>query len=88
MDILPIQGTSVPCECIFSSAKETNTVRRSSMSAHLMEALQFLKFALKKRGSLNFTEGLSNEDQLKRESLTHDEFHIPAYMKSFLDRHT
>ncbi|KAE9392681.1 hypothetical protein BT96DRAFT_770524, partial [Gymnopus androsaceus JB14] len=44
MDILPIQGTSMPCEHIFSSAKETNTVWQSLMSAHLIEALQILKF--------------------------------------------
>ncbi len=27
MDVLPIQGTSIPCECVFSSSKETDTAR-------------------------------------------------------------
>ncbi|KIK61989.1 hypothetical protein GYMLUDRAFT_165481, partial [Collybiopsis luxurians FD-317 M1] len=48
MDILPIQATSVPCECIFSSSKETITVRRLSLSPQSMEALQVLKYGLKK----------------------------------------
>ncbi|KIK53810.1 hypothetical protein GYMLUDRAFT_125765, partial [Collybiopsis luxurians FD-317 M1] len=46
MDVLAIQGTSVPCERIFSSAKETITARRSSISPRLVEALQILKFGL------------------------------------------
>lgn len=48
MDYLPIQVTSVPCECIFSSAKETDTNKWNRMSAMLMEALQLLKISLKK----------------------------------------
>jgi len=48
MDYLPIQATSVPCERVFSSAKETDTNKRNRMSAMLMEALQLLKFSLKK----------------------------------------
>ena len=49
MDYLPIQATSVPCERVFSSAKETDTAKRNRMSPVLMEALQLLKFMLKKQ---------------------------------------
>jgi hypothetical protein len=64
MDYLPIQATSVPCERIFSSAKETDTRKRNRMSPLLMEALQLLKFTLKKE-RLNFTEGwVTSEETL------------------------
>jgi len=56
MDYLPIQATSVPCEHIFSLAKETDTTKQNRMSPMLMEALQLLKFSLKKQ-HLNFMEG-------------------------------
>jgi hypothetical protein len=56
MDYLPIQATSVPCERVFSSAKETDTAKRNRMSPVLMEALQLLKFALKKQ-RLDFIHG-------------------------------
>jgi hypothetical protein len=56
MDYLPIQATSVPCERVFSSAKETDTAKRNRMSPVLMEALQLLKFALKKQ-RLDFING-------------------------------
>lgn len=56
MDYLPIQATSVPCERVFSSAKETDTAKRNRMSPVLMEALQLLKFMLKKE-RLNFVSG-------------------------------
>jgi len=58
MDYLPIQAISVPCKHIFSSAKETDTAKRNKMSPMLMEALQLLKFSLKKQ-HLNFMEGWS-----------------------------
>jgi hypothetical protein len=58
MDYLPIQATSVPCERVFSSSKETDTAKRNSISPVLMEALQILKFSLKKE-RLNFTAGWS-----------------------------
>jgi len=58
MDYLPIQALSVPCEHIFLSAKETDTLKRNRMNPMLMEALQTLKFSLKKdRQSISFTEG-------------------------------
>jgi hypothetical protein len=56
MDYLPIQATSVPCERVFSSAKETDTAKRNQISPVLMEALQLLKFSLKKE-RLNFMAG-------------------------------
>jgi hypothetical protein len=56
MDFLPIQATSVPCERVFSSSAETDTKKRNRMSPLMMEALQMLKFHLKKE-RLNFTRG-------------------------------
>jgi len=56
MDYLLIQASSVPCEHIFSSAKETDTLKRNRIHPVLMEALQTLKFSLKKE-RFNFTSG-------------------------------
>jgi hAT family C-terminal dimerisation region len=56
MDFLPIQVSSVPCERVFSSAAETDTKKRNRISPALMEALQMLKFLLKKK-RLDFTAG-------------------------------
>jgi hypothetical protein len=64
MDYLPIQASSVPCEHIFSSSAETDTKKRNHISPLLMEALQMLKFHLKK-DRLNFVqEWLMTEDQM------------------------
>jgi hypothetical protein len=58
MDYLPIQASSVPCECVFSSAKETDTVKCNRIHPMLMEVLQMLKFSLKKdQQSISFTNG-------------------------------
>jgi hypothetical protein len=66
MDILPIQASSVPCERVFSSGKETMAPRWRRISPDLMEALQVLKYSIRKgSSSLNFTEGMSWEDELK-----------------------
>lgn len=54
MDYLPIQASAVPCERIFSSSAETDTKRRNRINPPLMEALQVLKFHLKKE-RLDFT---------------------------------
>jgi hAT family C-terminal dimerisation region len=64
MDVLPIQGSAVPCERVFSSSAETDAARRNKISPELMEALQVLKFALKKR-RLVFTQGMAKEAELK-----------------------
>ena len=63
MDILPIQGSSVPCERVFSSAKETMTDHRNHISPELMEGLQMLKYSVKQGRSINFTVGSSWEDE-------------------------
>jgi len=62
MDYLPIQATSVPCERVFSSAKDTNTAKRNRISPVLMEALQMLKYLLKKE-RLNFMKGWSTSEE-------------------------
>ena len=66
MDYLPVQATSVPSERVFSSAKETDTNKQNRMSPVLMEALQILKFSLKKE-HLDFTKGwsVSEADMVK-----------------------
>ena len=48
MDYLPIQASSVPSKRVFSSSSETDTVRRNRIQPPLMEAIQILKFGLKK----------------------------------------
>lgn len=56
MDYLPIQATSVPCERVFSSAKDTDTAKRNRVNPALMESLQMLKYSLKKE-RLDFMNG-------------------------------
>src|SRR5216684_8671785 len=56
LDYLPIQASSVPCEQVFLSTKETNTLEHNHIHPVLMEALQTLKFSLKKE-QFNFTGG-------------------------------
>ncbi|KAJ3518939.1 hypothetical protein NMY22_g13434 [Coprinellus aureogranulatus] len=66
MDHLAIQGSAVPCERVFSSAKETMTARRNRISPELMEALQMLKYLINHSGrALNFTQGTSLEDEME-----------------------
>ncbi|KIM50323.1 hypothetical protein SCLCIDRAFT_37571, partial [Scleroderma citrinum Foug A] len=48
MDYLPVQGSAVPCEQIFSSSGETDMKKRNHIQPVLMEALQMLKFFYKK----------------------------------------
>jgi hypothetical protein len=48
MDYLPIQASAVPCGRIFLSSAETDTKKGKRIRPELMEALQILKFALKK----------------------------------------
>lgn len=48
LDILPIQASSVPCERLFSAAKEIATDKRSRLGPERFEQLQMLKHAWKK----------------------------------------
>ena len=76
MDYLPNQATSVPCERMFSSAKEMDTTKRNWISPVLMEALQLLKFSLKKE-RLNFMKGWStSEAAMSGELSTSTEDHL------------
>ena len=64
MDIIPIPGSAVPCERVFSSAKETVSPRRNCIKPNLMEALQLLKFLAKhNHGPLNFPTGESWDEE-------------------------
>ncbi|KIM61362.1 hypothetical protein SCLCIDRAFT_122301 [Scleroderma citrinum Foug A] len=54
MDYLPIQASTVPCERVFSSSAETDSKKQNRISPALMEALQMVKFWLKK-DRLDFT---------------------------------
>ncbi|KAG6845513.1 hypothetical protein H0H93_016068 [Arthromyces matolae] len=65
MDILPIQGSAVPCERVFLSGKETTTARRNRMGSNLMEELQMLKFAFRKGSELDFTAGTGRDDEIR-----------------------
>ena len=71
MDILPIQGSSVPCEQVFSSAKETMALRRNHINTKMMEALQLLKYSLWYGCELNFTESLDWDDELAETESAH-----------------
>jgi hAT family C-terminal dimerisation region len=64
MDILPIQASSVPCERVFSSSKETTTPRRNKLEPNLVEALQLLKYDRKHGSTLDFTTGLDRDEEL------------------------
>jgi hypothetical protein len=65
MDYLPVQASAVPCERVFSSSAETDTKKRNRIKPELMEALQILKYALKKE-RLDFTRDvlISEKDLL------------------------
>lgn len=65
MDIIPVQASSVPCERVFSSSKETITARRNSLSPRVVEALQLLKYGTKKGRGISFVEGLDQCEELK-----------------------
>ncbi|KAK1234003.1 hypothetical protein PQX77_002814 [Marasmius sp. AFHP31] len=66
MDILPVQGSSVPCKPLFSSAKLTKTNLRNRMSPHIMEQCLILKHGYKTEGPLDFTRHF-NQDNMEAE---------------------
>jgi hypothetical protein len=62
MDYLPIQATSVSCERVFSSSAETDTKQRNRIHPFLMEALQMVKFHLKKE-RFSFTSSWETDEK-------------------------
>ncbi|KAI0719418.1 hypothetical protein C8T65DRAFT_736744 [Cerioporus squamosus] len=56
------QASSVPCEQVFSSSKETITQRRTKMSPDLLSELQLLKFSYK-QNRLSFTSSLVADEK-------------------------
>ena len=86
MDLIPVQGTSVPCERVFSASKETARARRNRLGPKIMEALQVLKFQAKHE--LDFTVGLKEKDEV--EELEEVEGAVPVedmedYFKEFIE---
>jgi hAT family C-terminal dimerisation region len=71
LDVLPVQASSVACERVFSSSKETITMHRSRLSTELMEVLQFLKYTYQ-QDRLNLMEGLmmSEKELLDAQTLS------------------
>lgn len=85
MDIMPIQGSAVPCERVFSSSKETMTPRRNQIKPPLMEGLQLIKFSLKQPRSMDFTAGTDKASQLRDlESRLSTEIRLPSDMNVFI----
>lgn len=85
MDIIPIQGSAVPCERVFSSAKETMQARRNKLGADTMEALQMLKFSVKKGQLLNFSQGLSKAEEMEvLEGLETEKDKVPEDLGAFI----
>jgi hypothetical protein len=62
MDVLSTQSSSMRSERIFSSRKETSTLRRSDLSPITFKALQVLKF-IYKQDRLKFTEDLVADER-------------------------
>ena len=75
MDYLPVQVTSVPCERVFSSSAETDTKRRNRLSSLTMEALQMMKFYIKKR-RLTFTAGWETTEKDMIDDIPDDDLTI------------
>ena len=88
LDILPVQASAVPCERVFSSSKEMCVLRRSLLSAGMLEILQVLKH-LYKEEHVDFTSHwIANEDDYSIEKATEsaiDELISSAKSEELLD---
>jgi hAT family C-terminal dimerisation region len=85
LDVLAIQASAVPCERVFSSAKATMALRHNRIKPELMEALQLLKFSVRNGRGLNFTQGLSAEEEMHElEALMEDISRIPRDINAFI----
>ncbi|TFY58944.1 hypothetical protein EVJ58_g6089 [Rhodofomes roseus] len=72
MDYLPIQATLVPCKRLFSSSADTDTPKCNHIGAQLMEALQVLKYLIK-RNRLSFMRHLQSLSNLVNNLLAEKE---------------
>jgi len=94
LDYLPIQGSAVPCERVFSSSGETDTDTHNRTAADLMEALQMLKFSVKKGRPLNFTAGTSRDNEIaylesemtEKDVVPEDVMGFTSFIQSLLDK--
>ena len=90
IDYLPIQASAVPCERVFSSSAETDMKKQDRISPALMEALQILKFSLKKDHLISSTfdirEYLSTDDGPSSAGSLMEMLKLkPNQLKAFLD---
>ena len=84
VDVLAIQGSSVPCERVFSSGKETMSARRNRIKYDLMEALQMLKFSNNHGEVLDFTAGFGRKSELRAlEKLAYLDSLVPEDLTAF-----
>ncbi|OJT10844.1 hypothetical protein TRAPUB_12620 [Trametes pubescens] len=86
LDILPVPASSVASERVFSSSKETDTLRRTGLDAAMMEILQVLKYAILKesRELLNtYTAAPPPPPDVENE-LRRDEMVTPAEASSLV----
>ena len=75
----------MPSERVFSSGKETNTLRRNRLGADSMEVLQMLKYSVRKGRGLNFTEGTDEMSEIRElELLIEQQTSIPEDMQAFI----
>ena len=58
MDVLPVQASAMACKWVFSSSKETCTLRQSWLKPQLLSALQVLKYGYKYSHQLSFVSDL------------------------------
>lgn len=69
LDVLLVQASSVPCERVFSSRKDTDMAPRNSMLRKMLEVFQVLNFVF--RGS-DFHSGTSYSNVIpSKECLNH-----------------
>lgn len=64
MDVLPVQASAVLCERMFSAAADTDTPDRSRLHPALMEALQVIKFSIKKERLNTVMDLVTHEQEL------------------------
>ncbi|EJF60849.1 hypothetical protein DICSQDRAFT_61794, partial [Dichomitus squalens LYAD-421 SS1] len=71
-DVLAAQASGVVCERVFSSSKETDTLRRSRLHPVLMEALQILKFRYRQERLDLFGDIVTRVEELTLDDLDTD----------------